>query len=344
MGRTKRCPDCAETVLVEARACKHCGYRFDEATEEVSTGTPVSGDPKRWQVWVAAVLIVLVVIVVGGTVYVVTRAKATPPAQAVVDVLERYQNAYSRHNAPQLADTLSSALKRTAEGRNGCESTLGARAALAKYGAQWSSGATRYLLVGLSARAVRVVGRTATVKLPYVIAPASKGEIAFTLSKQGSHGWLITNILASCHTPVRKRRVSVLPADPTCLQYEQASLGPQEEVMAKMGYPPQFRAKLALVFQGMCERENAVPEGVATYLTGLTCAALREGVIVGDYSLGVYEQIGGSRGCTADIGEEQRRLRQEATEAREAREVEERERTEERENRRQEEREARESG
>ncbi len=71
---------------------------------------------------------------------------------------------------------------------------------------------------------------------------------------------------------------------------------------------------------------------------------VEEGVIVGDYSLGVYEQIGGSRGCTADIGEEQRRLRQEATEAREAREVEERERTEERENRRQEEREARESG
>jgi hypothetical protein len=25
---TKKCPDCAETVLEEARVCKHCGYRF----------------------------------------------------------------------------------------------------------------------------------------------------------------------------------------------------------------------------------------------------------------------------------------------------------------------------
>jgi hypothetical protein len=25
---TKRCPDCAEAVLAEARVCKHCGYRF----------------------------------------------------------------------------------------------------------------------------------------------------------------------------------------------------------------------------------------------------------------------------------------------------------------------------
>jgi hypothetical protein len=29
--RTKTCPDCAETVLADARVCKHCGYRFDAA-------------------------------------------------------------------------------------------------------------------------------------------------------------------------------------------------------------------------------------------------------------------------------------------------------------------------
>jgi hypothetical protein len=29
--RTKNCPDCAETVLAEARVCKHCGHRFSEA-------------------------------------------------------------------------------------------------------------------------------------------------------------------------------------------------------------------------------------------------------------------------------------------------------------------------
>jgi hypothetical protein len=28
-NRAKRCPDCAEIVLVEARKCKHCGYLFE---------------------------------------------------------------------------------------------------------------------------------------------------------------------------------------------------------------------------------------------------------------------------------------------------------------------------
>ena len=30
--RFKTCPDCAETVLAEAKVCKHCHYRFDKST------------------------------------------------------------------------------------------------------------------------------------------------------------------------------------------------------------------------------------------------------------------------------------------------------------------------
>ena len=26
---TKKCPECAESVMAEARVCKHCGYRFE---------------------------------------------------------------------------------------------------------------------------------------------------------------------------------------------------------------------------------------------------------------------------------------------------------------------------
>jgi hypothetical protein len=28
-AQTKKCPDCAETILADAKVCKHCGYRFD---------------------------------------------------------------------------------------------------------------------------------------------------------------------------------------------------------------------------------------------------------------------------------------------------------------------------
>lgn len=28
----KGCPDCAESVLVDARVCRHCGYRFDSSS------------------------------------------------------------------------------------------------------------------------------------------------------------------------------------------------------------------------------------------------------------------------------------------------------------------------
>jgi ribosomal protein L40E len=31
---TKTCPDCAERVLVAARRCRHCGYRFDRPEPE----------------------------------------------------------------------------------------------------------------------------------------------------------------------------------------------------------------------------------------------------------------------------------------------------------------------
>jgi hypothetical protein len=30
-SETKKCPDCAETILADAKVCKHCGYRFGDA-------------------------------------------------------------------------------------------------------------------------------------------------------------------------------------------------------------------------------------------------------------------------------------------------------------------------
>jgi hypothetical protein len=32
---TKKCPDCAETILADANVCKHCGYRFAASTPDL---------------------------------------------------------------------------------------------------------------------------------------------------------------------------------------------------------------------------------------------------------------------------------------------------------------------
>jgi hypothetical protein len=38
---TRKCPDCAETVLVDAKVCKHCGFRFVPAKKLAPSAKPV---------------------------------------------------------------------------------------------------------------------------------------------------------------------------------------------------------------------------------------------------------------------------------------------------------------
>jgi hypothetical protein len=45
---TKKCPDCAETILADARVCKHCGYRFTPTS--ALTGPPTQAPTKSTKV------------------------------------------------------------------------------------------------------------------------------------------------------------------------------------------------------------------------------------------------------------------------------------------------------
>lgn len=46
-GIRKRCPDCAETVLKEARKCKHCGYQFEQPVKAQQGEKPERGSSDR---------------------------------------------------------------------------------------------------------------------------------------------------------------------------------------------------------------------------------------------------------------------------------------------------------
>jgi hypothetical protein len=43
---TKKCPDCAETVLADAKVCKHCGYRLVRAADGNAESKPISSEPQ----------------------------------------------------------------------------------------------------------------------------------------------------------------------------------------------------------------------------------------------------------------------------------------------------------
>ncbi|MCA2273608.1 zinc ribbon domain-containing protein [Mycobacterium intracellulare] len=43
---TKKCPDCAETILVDAKVCKHCGYRFGATAPTGPTKQPAGKSSK----------------------------------------------------------------------------------------------------------------------------------------------------------------------------------------------------------------------------------------------------------------------------------------------------------
>lgn len=44
--QTKKCPDCAETILVDAKVCKHCGFRFAAGDQDAQKKRPVGKSSK----------------------------------------------------------------------------------------------------------------------------------------------------------------------------------------------------------------------------------------------------------------------------------------------------------
>lgn len=70
-GPTKKCPDCSEPVARDARACKHCGYRFlpPETPEEAAAREQAAEAAlqKRRMLAVVIVAVIIYVIYNGNT-------------------------------------------------------------------------------------------------------------------------------------------------------------------------------------------------------------------------------------------------------------------------------------
>ena len=53
-GAHRKCPSCAEIVLMDANVCRHCGYRFDDLGENADLHRPPQGEDLRLKMEIAA--------------------------------------------------------------------------------------------------------------------------------------------------------------------------------------------------------------------------------------------------------------------------------------------------
>jgi hypothetical protein len=118
--------------------------------------------------------------------------------QAIVDVLDAYQSAYSDHNISGLANIFAPEIVRHGLAAGGCIVSKGRSAVLSDYQSQFEEGSGSYKLIGLSEGQVQFEGKTrAHVDAHYQITPGGSGYVNFKFTELGA-GWKIGEVYATC--------------------------------------------------------------------------------------------------------------------------------------------------
>lgn len=131
-------------------------------------------------------------------------APSTPPPAsrvAILDVLHRYENAYSNASVAAMGALLAADVRRHGLAAGGCSTETGKRAVLRAYESQFSqNGPVGYSLVGLGDEKVQLFRNgEARVAVSYSIPAANNsGPISFTLVDRGGR-WQISEVDATCN-------------------------------------------------------------------------------------------------------------------------------------------------
>lgn len=117
---------------------------------------------------------------------------------AVLNVLQRYEIAYSDHDVSGLARIFSPDVVRHGLASGGCAVAEGRAAVLGDYVSQFAEGTGTYQFVGLGPSEVSVHNATTDyVFTNYAITGGGSGWVDFALTDQ-SGGWLVSEIYATC--------------------------------------------------------------------------------------------------------------------------------------------------
>jgi len=121
----------------------------------------------------------------------------TDPGGEIVDVLTRYESAYTSQDIARLRFVFTPDVTRRGLRSGGCAVDRGREDVLQSYREQFSAGTGAYTLRGLNRDAVDVAASLAVVKLGYSIGGGGSGSVEFAL-KPFKGKWRISHVRASC--------------------------------------------------------------------------------------------------------------------------------------------------
>jgi serine/threonine protein kinase len=130
-----------------------------------------------------------------------SHSPKTPSAHlvrvAILTVLDRYEQAFTDHDATALGRLFTANVFRHGLRTGGCTETKGRADVVQVYEEQFHGGPTVYRFEGLSESAVHMTGTTASIATQFSINSGALRPIRFSL-RHAEHRWRISRIIAPC--------------------------------------------------------------------------------------------------------------------------------------------------